>query len=60
VAGKTAIAALSDSWRRSLEDSGFAYQVHSFGGECSIAEIERVKRQAKFPSASGMHPPSIN
>src|SRR5215831_10915043 len=47
VAGKTAISALSDTWRLSFEDAGFAYQVYRFGGECSIAEIERVKRQAR-------------
>ena len=47
VAGKTATAALSDIWRRSLGDFGFAYRVYPFGGECSLAEIERVKRQAR-------------
>lgn len=47
VAGKTAISVLSETWRLSLEDAGFAYQVYRFGGECSIAEIERVKRQAR-------------
>jgi len=47
VAGKTAISTLSEAWRLSLGDAGFAYQVYRFGGECSIAEIERVKRQAR-------------
>ena len=47
VAGKTAIAVLSDTWRLSLENAGIAYQIYRFGGECSIAEIERVKRQAR-------------
>jgi glycerol dehydrogenase len=51
VAGKTAIAVLSDTWRLSLENAGFAYQVYRFGGECSIAEIERVKRQARDQGA---------
>jgi glycerol dehydrogenase len=46
VAGKTAIDLLSDTWRLSLEEAGFAYRVYPFGGECSISEIERVKRQA--------------
>jgi len=46
VAGKTAIAVLSDAWRLSLEEAGFAYQVCRFGGECSLSEIERVKREA--------------
>lgn len=47
VAGKTAIAVLSSTWRLSLDEAGFAYQVCRFGGECSISEIERVKRQAR-------------
>ena len=47
LAGKTAIAALSEIWRRSLGDFGLAYRVYPFGGECSLAEIERVKRQAR-------------
>jgi glycerol dehydrogenase len=47
VAGKTAISVLSNTWRLSLEDAGVAYQVYRFGGECSVAEIERVKRQAR-------------
>jgi glycerol dehydrogenase len=47
VAGKTAIAVLSDTWRHSFEDAGLAYQVYRFGGECSLAEIECVKRQAQ-------------
>jgi len=51
VAGKTAIALLSDTWRIALEDAGFAYQVYRFGGECSLAEIERVKRQARDQGA---------
>src|SRR6516162_1428345 len=46
VAGKTAIAVLSDTWRLSLEEAGFAYQIYRFGGECSVAEIECVKREA--------------
>jgi glycerol dehydrogenase len=47
VAGKAAIRFLSETWRVSLEDAGFADQVYGFGGECSIAEIERVKRLAR-------------
>ncbi len=51
VAGKSAISVLSENWRLSLADAGFAYQVYRFGGECSIAEIERVKRQAREQGA---------
>lgn len=47
VAGKSAVAALSDVWRRSLEEVGFAYQICRFGGECSLTEIKRVKRLAR-------------
>lgn len=47
LAGNTAIGALAESWRRSLGASGFAFQVCRFGGECSLAEIERVKRRAR-------------
>jgi len=51
VAGKTAISVLADTWRLSLENAGFAYQVYRFGGECSIPEIQRVKRQARDQGA---------
>jgi glycerol dehydrogenase len=47
VAGNTAIGALSETWRRSLGEAGVAYTTHRFGGECSLAEIERVKRRAR-------------
>ena len=51
VAGKTAIQVLSDTWRLSLAEAGFAYRVYGFGGECSLAEIERVKQQARDQGA---------
>ena len=47
LAGNSAIAALSDTWRQSLGEAGMEYQVCRFGGECSLAEIERGKRQAR-------------
>jgi glycerol dehydrogenase len=47
LASNSAIRLLSDSWRLSLGEAGFAWQVCRFGGECSIAEIERVKGQAR-------------
>jgi len=47
VAGKSALTLLSETWRRSLEPAGIAHQVHRFGGECSVAEIERVKAAAR-------------
>jgi glycerol dehydrogenase len=51
VAGNSAIRLLSDTWRVSLGEAGFAWQVSRFGGECSIAEIERVKCQAREQGA---------
>jgi glycerol dehydrogenase len=47
VAGASAIALLSETWRCALGDSGLAYTVHRFGGECSLEEIERVKEAAR-------------
>ena len=51
VAGKSAIALLTDTWRRSLGQVGFSHAVHRFGGECSVAEIERVKAAAEQEKA---------
>ena len=52
VAGTHAISFPSETWRLSLEDAGFSYQVYGFGGECSISEIESVKRRARDQGAS--------
>jgi glycerol dehydrogenase len=46
VASKSAAALLSATWAQTLPAAGFVYQVFPFGGECSIAEIERVKAEA--------------
>ncbi len=46
VASKSAVAFLSETWARTLPDAGFVHQVFNFGGECSIAEIERVRAAA--------------
>src|SRR5688572_21483138 len=51
VAGKSAVGLLADVWRRALGDAGIAHTVHRFGGECSLAEIERVKTAAREASA---------
>ena len=51
VAGRTAISLLSSTWRQSLQNSRINYQVFPFGGECSLSEIERVKRQARDAGA---------
>jgi len=47
VAGKSAFALLSTTWEQSLSAAGLGHQVHRFGGECSLAEIERVKASAR-------------
>jgi glycerol dehydrogenase len=51
VAGNSAIRLLSETWRLSLGEAGFAWQVSRFGGECSIAEIERLKGEAREQGA---------
>jgi glycerol dehydrogenase len=43
LAGRSAVALLTDTWRRTLSD----YSVEPFGGECSHREIERVKAAAR-------------
>ncbi|MBV8315144.1 MAG: iron-containing alcohol dehydrogenase, partial [Planctomycetaceae bacterium] len=50
VAGRSAIRLLSETWERTFREAGITHAVYPFGGECSLAEIERVKdaaRQAK-------------
>ena len=47
LAGKTVINRLADAWRSSLDEAGMSYVVHRFGGECALAEIERVKAAAR-------------
>jgi glycerol dehydrogenase len=51
VAGNSAIRLLSETWRLSLGEAGFAWQVSRFGGEWSIAEIERLKGEAREQGA---------
>ena len=47
VAGKSAVTLLSETWRRTLGAAGMEHHIHRFGGECSVAEIERVKASAR-------------
>lgn len=47
VASRSPIRLLTDTWKRTLSEAGIAYGVHEFGGECSLAEIERIKQVAK-------------
>ncbi len=46
VAGRTAVAQMSDAWAATLCAAGYAYEVLRFRGECCVAEIERVKESA--------------
>ncbi len=47
VGGRSPIRLLADTWKRTFAESGIAYAVHEFGGECSLAEIERIKQVAQ-------------
>ena len=47
IAGKTAINRLSGTWKSSLDEAGMGHTMHRFGGECSQAEIERVRKAAQ-------------
>src|SRR4051794_34130901 len=51
VASRSAASLLSDTWSRTLPEAGFSYHVSPFGGECSIAEIERLKAEAGLRQA---------
>ena len=46
VAGRSASRLLSSTWQATFREAGIAHAVHPFGGECSLAEIERVKSAA--------------
>src|SRR5262245_31037277 len=47
LAGGSAIRLLAATWERTFREAGLAHAVEPFGGECSLAEIERVKAAAK-------------
>ena len=46
VAGNSATRLLNNTWRRTFDEAGITFQVHAFGGECSLNEIERAKAAA--------------
>ncbi|MBK5291807.1 MAG: glycerol dehydrogenase [Acidobacteriia bacterium] len=46
LAGASARKLLQPVWQRTFTDAGIAYAVQAFGGECSVAEIDRVKLAA--------------
>jgi glycerol dehydrogenase len=47
VAGKSAIRLLTETWKTTFREAKIEHAVHPFGGECSLAEIERVKNAAR-------------
>ena len=47
VAGRSAARLLADTWARTFREAGMEHAVHAFGGECSLAEIDRVKESAR-------------
>lgn len=47
VASRSPIRRLTEVWKRTLSEAGIAYAVCEFGGECSLAEIERIKQIVK-------------
>lgn len=51
VASRSPIRLLSETWKQTCTEAAIAYAVHEFGGECSLAEIERIKQAAKLHKA---------
>jgi glycerol dehydrogenase len=47
VAGRSATRLLEATWQRTFHEAGITHAVHPFGGECSLAEIERAKAAAQ-------------
>lgn len=47
VSGGSALAQLSDTWKRTFEEVSLRYGIHRFGGECSQAEIQRIRHAAE-------------
>jgi glycerol dehydrogenase len=47
VAEPHAVQLLSDTWAESLGKAAIHYRVHAFGGESTVAEVERVKVAAQ-------------
>lgn len=47
VASRSPIRLLSETWKRTFAEARMAYAMQEFGGECSLAEIERIKQAAR-------------
>jgi glycerol dehydrogenase len=51
IAGTSARRELAATWKLTLGEAGFTYTVYAFGGECSVAEIARARREAEATKA---------
>jgi glycerol dehydrogenase len=51
IGGRSAISLLSATWRASLGEARIPFTIFDFGGECSLAEIERGKVAARETGA---------
>jgi glycerol dehydrogenase len=51
VAGRSATRLLTSTWQMTFREAEITHAIHSFGGECSLAEIERVKSAARHHNA---------
>jgi glycerol dehydrogenase len=51
VAGRSALAQLFDTWEQTFGDAGYRYQIHRFGGECSLTEISQIRNAAEALAA---------
>lgn len=47
VAGRSAIALLTEVWKNTMSEASLTYGVHAFGGECSLGEVDRIKSAAR-------------
>ncbi|MHC1727812.1 MAG: glycerol dehydrogenase [Syntrophobacteraceae bacterium] len=47
VAGGSALAQLSDTWKQTLAEVGCSYSIQNFRGQCSLAEILRIRHAAE-------------
>jgi glycerol dehydrogenase len=51
VAGRSALTQLLDAWQQTLGEVDCRYRIHRFEGECSVAEILRIRHAAAAISA---------
>lgn len=47
VSGNSARTQLQDTWKKTFAEEGCGLGIHSFGGECSLAEISRIRQAAE-------------